>query len=569
MKVVAEWVSSGYGAVFISVLIVSFALFQYFFRFKNRIRKILGDIKKANQILEKFITPADFYQGYEDFKEDIEVIPVFAGAWEAYSKHVKIPFRSESSEILSNKPAPEFFVLSNFGIGNAVGNRLNSLPGTLTGLGILGTFLGLTFGIYLAKDGLTAGDTAKVTESLGSLLDGASLAFLTSVVGLISSIVFSWRKYKVLAGTESELQKLTQKIDSLLVRKSPEFLLFEVLTESKSHTKQLKEFNHELAVNIGEAFEKKVAANLSPLLEKLIEGIDNLSQKQSEVGSAAIEEASKAMNEQLVTHMGSQMNELGTTFNKLFSILDKSSVILTEGQKDFQEQAEKMARTFEESIANTSSVLETNYKSSIESFSEHIKEAAMRATEEISSHINASSSFLKESIGSLEKTFHKLDRTLTSLSDFSENQIESNAAMEKVVEKLGDTGEIFARSGEPVEKAVSMLNETILSFSSIANELFSVNNKIDNNVKTLVEANNKIEFSWKDYQERFESVDSTLNKVFEEIIGGLNSYTERVQEFHNDLDSSISEITSKLSGAIGEFTEQLEALAEIMEQKQK
>ncbi len=64
---------------------------------------------------------------------------------------------------------------------------LAQIPGTLTGLGILGTFLGLLLG--LQKLGFSS--ATSTVESIQTLLGGVRLAFYTSIAGIILSILFN------------------------------------------------------------------------------------------------------------------------------------------------------------------------------------------------------------------------------------------------------------------------------------------------------------------------------------------------------------------------------------------
>jgi hypothetical protein len=59
---------------------------------------------------------------------------------------------------------------------------------------ILGTFIGLVAGIYLASTNLASDNIVLAKQAMQQLLHGASLAFITSIFGLSSSIVFSWRE---------------------------------------------------------------------------------------------------------------------------------------------------------------------------------------------------------------------------------------------------------------------------------------------------------------------------------------------------------------------------------------
>ncbi|MGN1231420.1 MAG: MotA/TolQ/ExbB proton channel family protein, partial [Anaerotignum sp.] len=61
------------------------------------------------------------------------------------------------------------------------------IPGTLTGLGILGTFIGLITGI----SGVGFSSVEAALESISVLLSGIEAAFYTSISGVILSIIFN------------------------------------------------------------------------------------------------------------------------------------------------------------------------------------------------------------------------------------------------------------------------------------------------------------------------------------------------------------------------------------------
>jgi len=67
--------------------------------------------------------------------------------------------------------------------------QVQAMPGMLTGIGILFTFLGLTLGVL----GLDPTDPERLTEGVRSLLGGMSLAFLTSIAGIGSALWWTWR----------------------------------------------------------------------------------------------------------------------------------------------------------------------------------------------------------------------------------------------------------------------------------------------------------------------------------------------------------------------------------------
>lgn len=63
----------------------------------------------------------------------------------------------------------------------------SGVPGTLTGMGILGTFLGLSMGL----GAFSGDDIFTISDNVGALLSGMKVAFHTSVYGIFFSLVFN------------------------------------------------------------------------------------------------------------------------------------------------------------------------------------------------------------------------------------------------------------------------------------------------------------------------------------------------------------------------------------------
>lgn len=79
-------------------------------------------------------------------------------------------------------------------------------PGLMTTLGILGTFVGITIAIY----GLDF-TSDEITDSVTSLMNGMRVAFITSVLGLLFSLVFRWLP----ASTKKTSSKTSQEPETL------------------------------------------------------------------------------------------------------------------------------------------------------------------------------------------------------------------------------------------------------------------------------------------------------------------------------------------------------------------
>lgn len=111
----------------------------------------------------------------------------------------------------SNIPASEFINDSSVCKYNKLNLRmLDTAAGTLVGLGLLGTFLGLTLGIK----GFDSSNTERINESIQGLLAGMGTAFLTSLLGMTFSILFTAADKALRHRLYKDVKELTDKLDS-------------------------------------------------------------------------------------------------------------------------------------------------------------------------------------------------------------------------------------------------------------------------------------------------------------------------------------------------------------------
>lgn len=82
-------------------------------------------------------------------------------------------------------------------------NYFNSaISGTLTGLGILGTFIGLSLGL----GSFNGDDIYTISDNVGPLLSGMKVAFHTSVYGILFSLVFNFVYRGIMADAYETLE---------------------------------------------------------------------------------------------------------------------------------------------------------------------------------------------------------------------------------------------------------------------------------------------------------------------------------------------------------------------------
>lgn len=78
----------------------------------------------------------------------------------------------------------------------------SAISGTMTGLGILGTFIGLSLGL----GSFNGDDIYTISDNVGPLLSGMKVAFHTSVYGIIFSLIFNFVYRSIMADAYGKLE---------------------------------------------------------------------------------------------------------------------------------------------------------------------------------------------------------------------------------------------------------------------------------------------------------------------------------------------------------------------------
>lgn len=94
-------------------------------------------------------------------------------------------------------------------------NLLNLIPGAMTGMGILGTFIGLSFGLQ----NFNTGTAEEIADSISPLMDGIKVAFHTSIYGMMFSLFFNWVYKRIF---ERAYQTVDQFVDIYHEKVSPD-----------------------------------------------------------------------------------------------------------------------------------------------------------------------------------------------------------------------------------------------------------------------------------------------------------------------------------------------------------
>ena len=160
------------------------------------------------------------------------------------------------------------------------------MPNLLVGVGLLLTFFGLA--LALSSAGSIADQTVSPADrqaGLKSLLDVASAKFVTSLVGLLSSLAYTVFRGNQLVKAERSLDRFLSLLEERIPLATPASLQAETNSLMEKSLLIQTQFATEVAVNIGgrldTALDQRLGEHIGPLreaIERLSEGIGTKSE---------------------------------------------------------------------------------------------------------------------------------------------------------------------------------------------------------------------------------------------------------------------------------------------------
>ena len=237
-------------------------------------------------------------------------------------------------------------------------------------------------------------------------------------------------------------------------------------------------------------------------------------------------------------------------------MIDSVEKLRDDRSKIDQEFLENIVGEFRKSLSETAgaelnSVLETLGQvneamvetiTAIESGHNKIEESSIKVSENFDQSINR----LVEATDQIQDVMIKFNEITDDFDKFVNSFSEVNRLFQSSLEPLRDTSEKISDAGIKIK-------ESIDNTASIVDDIINLGT-------VLQETSQDLRNSWEDYRQRFEGIDDSAQKIFEQINLGLERYTEQIKNFVLELDKHMAKALGDLGGAIGEFSETIEDL---------
>jgi ABC-type transporter Mla subunit MlaD len=521
-----------------------------------------------------------FVRAFEEFNAGMEAD--FGTPWQEFVETLILPDPASDEPIRNSHEVSRYLNGTTIIAPEVSLGFYRSMPNLLTGLGILGTFMGLAAGVGAARVGLSSGDPTEITASLQQLLSGASLAFLTSITGIGSSILFVLVERRATWFLNLAVDDWVKAIESCLQRVTTEGVALLQLGELRNTTKQLTRFNTELIFSLEQALEEKIAGRLSPHLERLVEVVEGLRTDRSSDAGKMIERALGEFTEAMQESTGSQFEEMASIVADLNRTLKASSDRMAESQRDIQVALESVINTVRTSMNDGASAMTETLQQSLATVTRELSAASSQVADQLTTSSISAATQLQDAIGSVTDTLAKtgveaasqitgsLDglqgaaetlrqstqqnqRVLKDMTTFVEQLNRLRGTIESAQQSIIEVSQPIGRAAHDIGASSDRVADTVVRAGTLVDRIDGVVGRLEENQKSVAQA-------WSRYQERFEGIDDSLGTVFRQIDEGLAGYCEQVKRFANELDRTTSKTVQDLAGATHELGQSIEDL---------
>lgn len=192
---------------------------------------------------------------------------------------------------------------------------LEMVPDILTSLGILGTFVGLVWGLK----NFEPSNYELMTSSVASLVEGIKVAFLTSIYGISLSIIYTIGMKSEYSGMAEKMQAFLEKFHAYVLPTAENESRNLLLSSQKLQTKAMKQMAEQFSVQMADSFEKVI----TPTFKKMNDSLDSL------VGSVT-----RCQKEAIQDIVDTFLEEMNHSFHMEFSNFNEALAQLQKAQKD-------------------------------------------------------------------------------------------------------------------------------------------------------------------------------------------------------------------------------------------
>ena len=507
---------------------------------------------------------------------------------DTYSKTINI---DTSKGKKSNIPASEF--INDFSVCKY--NKLNlrmldTAAGTLVGLGLLGTFLGLTLGIK----GFDSSNTERINESIQGLLAGMGTAFLTSLLGMTFSILFTAADKALRHRLYKDVKELTDKLDSeyyiddlVLANINQQNIVNqlykalkndlqqqaleiankltytnarEILTENTKQSKALMSFSTDLAMELNQGFDETLSRQMQQKIVPLMESVDATTKavvehidKMADTVSSPATDMMQSVVDELKQSMQSLINEfsagLSSSATSELEHLATQLGTATLAMADFPKNMENISATLQVTIEEVKHAISEISNTSANANSTAMQQMQKQITYATGAISNAITEVKEVMSGISQSSQEQSNQMVSKLADAAEKMgsfLTGTISVQQSVK--GITDDINSKQTDLIalqEDTTSQTKKLLENFNAGLERLEKMNEYVTGTMNGFKQAQGEITVSTSNLR----TISSDMKLATELFNKGQNDYAARLAQLQTASQKGIDQVTDMLKSS--------------------
>jgi methyl-accepting chemotaxis protein len=597
----AKWTVIGLEAPIISWIIVATLLLGTIVYWLWLFRIFLGlrnTLVTANQRLaqtrsrypeeKRGLSPA----AYEDVNQDLAKENALNTHWQDFSQTLicRSDERTQQDYFWRSESAA-----NSFNEAALLNSRLNlslcqSLPGIITGIGLLFTFIAILIALLDVKL------VNNRVQGIELLIQGLSGKFISSIVALFLATIHLFIEKSFFNWLRKQIDTFTTSLDRLFPLLTNAQLMEEMRAQIAKQTDSIRNFSSDLAP----VLKASINEGVGPMLNQMATSIEGLNQllRQSEAQKQeSITGSIETLLQALQTSLTESIDQMSrsftqtlstnaqTQFSQVIQSLSDTTTLLNGMNAQFANTQKGMAELIDLAKMSTHEQFRQG-RQQIESLTAELGKLLAQMTQQLESNaatttgtaqeiIAQANSWSKHNSGQIEQMMEAYKQQFASAEELRQAFAASLVSFTEAISKQGAVMSEMRQITTQFSAIASSVKDATKETQATQQSLQQVAARTETQAKHLAQANARQAEMWSElqtnldqYKNTFEQVGKAAGNLLNQINEHLKDYMDTThrsfQELVKQADEKLGNAAGRLGGSVDELGEKLDDLTEIL-----
>lgn len=431
-------------------------------------------------------------------------------------------------------------------------NYADNIAASMTGIGLLGTFVGLAVGLQ----SFDASSMGSMESSISPLIDGIKTAFYTSIYGVVVSLLLNYCLKECVHDLDLALDEFYDFFYENVLS-YPEYLI-------QKQSLQIQQDQRDILANFAETMAVSLSREMKdlmvPLFEKMSETMDNFS---TNIAKSQTDGLGK-----IVDGFVENMNEsLGNQFDNLSDVIKETC----EWQKAATESMDRVVEAIKAEAQDIAEI-DVKLKETIVKFDEYLGKL-IEQEHTLSAQLDVYEDTLETTMRALENTQNNVSNMLEQHDSLIKAEEMTNESVKESVSSIKEVNEVMAEGTKKTTDLVEAFMREMREFNN------SEIQRMEEHMSVAGERMNAAAEKLAGEYEKLQSdIDITMSRTFSQFdkemanitsyIGSaldeVNGNTEKMPIVVNRIFDKLKEETEKYILKVTDINESLNKAAEDM-----